>query len=389
MRCCIVCRVLWPGGVQRLGFGFAAELKRRGHSVDLAFVRDSGREIQFGELPPYRNLNPAESKHRLFARLFAYVTASFNPERGSDATVDPDLIAKFELTRATYDVVLYLDQYAALFSMFSRLRHGERHIVMIQETALNKEILAPRIIERFVTSQCDGLLTNSTRNKSIMTDGGCKDVVVIPPGVSILKELEPFSSRRNVAVSTTMWDTGRHPEALLDIAASLDKGSLVLAGSWADSKAYNEFIRVVDSRGLSGKVAVTGPISDANLAALYDSSKVAIRFGYNELGPGIGALEAMGRGLPIIVNRGLGIHDDLESAGAGIIADDKAPDRTAKDLLELFGNETAWNLYSQSSLRFAARYSWDTIGDLLERALNPTTLGPESNRTGRSSGRQE
>jgi glycosyltransferase involved in cell wall biosynthesis len=81
---------------------------------------------------------------------------------------------------------------------------------------------------------------------------------------------------------------------------------------------------------------------------------------------GNAALEAMQRGLPAIVTRGVGISDIIEEAGGGIVVEDTV-DALAAAMQRLLENPNACRAMGASGLRHVAeRYSWAAVAPQME-----------------------
>ena len=81
---------------------------------------------------------------------------------------------------------------------------------------------------------------------------------------------------------------------------------------------------------------------------------------------GNAALEAMQRGLPAIVTRGVGISDIIEEAGSGIVVEDTV-DALAGAMQRLLENPNVCRTMGTSGLRHVAeRYSWAAIAPQME-----------------------
>ena len=117
------------------------------------------------------------------------------------------------------------------------------------------------------------------------------------------------------------------------------------------------------------KVEVTGSISESDLQHLYQKCKVAIRFGYNEAGPGMGSLEAISHGIPLIINSGIGIKEVVSNNVNCIIVDEQNPQIVADVIEELSHNQLLWDKISESEKELAKSLSWESHALKLEKIL--------------------
>lgn len=369
VRIAIVARLLWPGGVQRICFAESRELSALGHHVDLIFVRDSGRLQTERATAEPRILAGPSSTRRILRPALQMLTSHYNPERGPDATVDADLVLAFELSRPRYDFVVYTDQFASMFAPLGRLLHGDMYCVYLHETSLKDDSPIKTLIERWGLSRSEFVITNSLGNERLLTRAGYSATTVLYPGVSPCLDSPGFDERADLIVSTTMWDSGRHPEALIDVAEQLDRGTIVLAGSWAEDELRERMKMLIRSRGLQERCQITGSLTEDELSDLYSRARAALRFGYAELGPGMGSLEAAARGLPLILNAGIGAREVLEVDQNYLLVDEANPAAVAKAITFLFSNRERWDRMHQNNLAIVGRLSWKAHGKKLEDCI--------------------
>lgn len=367
---CVLTRVLWPGGVQRVAIAEASRLSAIGYRVNLAFLRATDGGRKFVNLPPQVEVHIRKGRSsRLMRRLLRFVTLHYSPERGDDATVDLDLILRNEVNRPSYDFVIYNDQYAALFGSLGRFLHGGRVVVWIHESFLEHPSRLRRLIEAISLNAADLILTSADANRRILLRAGYADVFTLRLGCERVVEVPPFDQRENVAIAVTMWDHGRHPEALLDVAREMKSGRIILAGSWTRQSEMVTFQRFVIESQLADRLEVTGPIPDAQLSELYRRSKVFVRFGYDEKGPGMGCLEALRNGLPLIVNTGLGITEIVRNETNGVVVDAVDPRYVAAEIDSLFSDRPRWESISRANRALAETQSWESHATRLSSLL--------------------
>lgn len=356
----IVVRILWSGGVQRVAFEETKNLSNLGFRTELCFLR---KALDYDKLATaydidYKLFNRVGTS--VFSKILALITAHYSNGRGNYATVDLDRILEYEIIRKKYDYVIYFDQYASIFSFFFTKIRGEKKIVYVHETAFRETSILKKLIERISLFNSFKIITNSISNKEILEKAGYNNVLTLFPGLTIKENLPTFFERDNIALSVTKWDMGRHPEVFLEIAKYIKKGKIILAGGWTDTNYKINFQKSVVRLGLNNKLEVTDSISEESLLKLYSKAKVALRFGYNEKGPGMGALESISFGLPLIINNGIGIKEVLTKGVDCVIVDEKSSVVIAEYLDLFFSNSTEWEKYSYSALKKAKELSWET-----------------------------
>ena len=377
MKICIFVRILWPGGVQSIAFGEAKSLADRGHKVDLIFLRDSGRgKHPWSYWHPYSVIYSSEINQRPLHRLFCFITRIYAPERGEDSTVDLDLIKKFERKRDKYDIIIYYDQLSAFYANLGEKLHGDRFIVNVMETMYKRKRLLERYVERRALKNASGIITIGEKNYNILSKTQKKNLYLLYPGTELISNAPGFRQREDRILSVTMWDRGRHPELFLGIAKLLKRGTIYLMGDWTDKSFLNEYLEKVKSMGLADKIIVTGRIKKEELVMSYSLAKVLVRFGFDEFGPGMATLEAIGYGLPLIINNGIGMKEIIDSFGIdpSIVIDPDDFNGITEAIGKLLEDEEGWNLKHKNALSLAKSMSWEEHGRRLENIINEITL---------------
>ena len=330
MKILIVCRVLWPGGVQRMIFRQAEGLKLLGNEVDLVFIRDTGRY----KYPTNLNFEIFMTKNRsskLVDYILKRITSRYSPQRGEDAVVDIDYIRKFQKSiTKSYDLIYYSDEFAALFSEIVKKKNKAKLVVMIHEPIKKNGPFLWRQIEKKAIKNCDLVLTHSREAKILLSSIYNARIEEIYLGTDVINEIPGFENRKNYAVSVTMWDYGRHPEKLIEIGRKLSVGKIILIGNWTDNNYLEAMKREIKEKSLDERVVITGQVTENRLRLYYKEAKCSIRFGYNEKGPGMGALESISWGIPIIFNDGIGIKEVAADQKNGFLVDLEDTDLIAK-----------------------------------------------------------
>ncbi len=366
MKIAIIVRILWPGGVQRIAFAEAEGLSKLGNEVDLIFIRATDRFIYSSKVN-YRIMYDSSINKRFLGKILKKITLHYSPQRGEDATVDIDLIYKTEhKLNKKYDIIYYFDEFAAFFQNYNKKKFGNKTAVLIFEVALMEGSYLSKYIQRRAIKNADIVLTITNENLQSLEKAGVKNAYLIYPGLVLNDNIPKFDERENIAISVTMWDSGRKPEVLIEIGKRIKNGKLIIAGSWADNNYFNNIKKMIVENNLQDKVIVTGQIDENSLIELYKKSKVSIRFGYNEKGPGMGSLEAISWGLPLIINEGIGIRDLIKDSINGYIVNETDYDKIAQLIDDLFTDKNKWSMISYNNIQLAKDLSWENHCKLLD-----------------------
>ncbi|MBP1356956.1 MAG: glycosyltransferase family 4 protein [Sulfolobus sp.] len=346
----IAVRLLWNSGVPRVAVEEARVTK-----AFLYIYRDAGGNYDLSNIN-YKILRKREEKG-LLTPLFTFLTSLYAKHRGVDATVDLDLIIK--AVRIIKGFTLFHDQFAGITGYLRKIMYGEDYAVYLHETSLPIKGLKYSFIremERKVLGNARVVITNSQWNKSVLEEYGFSAEVVYPGCYPVEKINEKKDERIVLAVST--WDSGRKPEIYGEIAKRV-RGKFIMAGSWTREDTMKEFISKY------GKyVEVTGRVSDEELNRLYNRASVLVRFGFNERGPGMGVLEAMCHGVPVVVNEQLGGKELVTQGVNGYIVRDisEAVDR----INEIFEDQYK---FSREAWETGKRLSWRNHGEKLKEII--------------------
>lgn len=142
---------------------------------------------------------------------------------------------------------------------------------------------------------------------SLPCRGALRARLDIPQNAFVLLFLGRLHAKKGIEDTLEMF---RHLEAGDDV-------HLVLAGP--DEGGYTEtIIRWAESRGLAGRVHLTGPISGAERLQAFADADLFIALSASE-NFGLSVAEAMAARLPVVVRAGTGLSGWIEEAGAGLI----------------------------------------------------------------------
>lgn len=366
----ILVRVQWPGGPQRIAINESNLLRQKGFNVDLVFIRETEKKVKEFDGITQRVIYNKEVSRRPLQKIFSIITKHYNNGRGEDATVDLDLIAKYELLKSKSSIVIYFDQFTALFSILRKIRGPFKKIVFIHETAFRENSPLKKMIERIALFNSDYIITNSYFNQKILNKNGYRKVAVVYPGIKLSSDILNFNARSNICIIVTVFEPWRKPELFLDIAKYLRDTKIVMAGQWADQTYKIEIENKIKSMNLTDKVIITGLVDESVLENVYKISKIALRFGFDEHGPGMGALEAIGYGIPLIVNSGIGITELLEKYNYDLICEDISPEKIARVIDKLATDKIYWDKYHNIIMNIAKENSWDKHIDILSSIID-------------------
>jgi glycosyltransferase involved in cell wall biosynthesis len=369
MKIVIVVRILWTAGAPKIAIQEAKELKRLGHDVTLVFLRRARTLGGYSDLLNDIDWKVLSDGHNsFFTPLYDYITGLFMPDRRGEGRIDYDLLRKFPsfANEVGADYVICHDQWAGLAGYYTFRKYGIKYAVFLHERLSSFEV---PILGRLAQLYEMKVLKNAIRvfaitekvKKSAVETYGINPITNIP-GIPN-NVTNPFDRRKNVLLSVSMWDNGRHPHTYLKVAQEIQDFKLLIAGNWRDSELKSKMREEVRQMHLEDKVSFTDHLTEAQLSGLYRESKFLMRFGYGEYGLGTATLEAISFGLPLIVNSELGTAELIKEHKAGLVLDAETPQdvdmRKIVSFLENNNNIECYSAMQKGCEEIVSKYTWE------------------------------
>jgi glycosyltransferase involved in cell wall biosynthesis len=137
--------------------------------------------------------------------------------------------------------------------------------------------------------------------------------------------------------------------------------TLTIVDEGTPTKAYAS--ERVQAFGLTNRVTFTGKVSDERLRDLYQSSgAVALPSLYE--GFGLPAAEAMACGTPVVATRVGALPEVVGEEGGGLLVPPRDPQRLAKALLDILGNERVRKkMGSAGRQRVEDLFTWSRVAE--------------------------
>lgn len=362
MRVLILLRILWTAGAQKIAIQEAKELKSMGHDVVLVFLK--GRKIpEYDELLEGVNYNIlSEDGNSILSPIYWYITKKFMPDRGIESRVDYNLIRRFPkyVKNRHVDYIICHDQLAGLAGYYSFKKLGIKYSVFIHEKlSSNNDSLLQKIWHRYEYK----ILKNaanifSITEKIAKTVEEVYNIKSIPnyPGMEIIKSTE-FNKKENALIAVSMWDYGRKPELYLDIIENIPDLSLYFVGNFRIKDLETTFKEEIRERGLDNRVIMKQGIKESELIELYQNSKFAIRFGFEEYGIGTSVIEALENCVPLIMNSELGTAELIRKYNCGLVLGNINADEI-KRFIDEKNEEYSYKKLQQNIGKLSKEYTW-------------------------------
>jgi glycosyltransferase involved in cell wall biosynthesis len=236
------------------------------------------------------------------------------------------------------------------------------------------------LVERRNLAGAAAIHYTSTREREFAEETGVRTPgYVIPHGVNVrvfddVREGSLISLLPNFAERVLITFLGRLTEkkgldvlceAFARICAAEPRAHLVIAGP-DDEGLGSQLGRWIDDRGLAQRVSLPGLVSGSAKIELLRQSSVFVLPSRDE-NFGVTVAEALAARTPVIVTRGVAIHEEIERADAGLIVE-RTPGAVADALLRLLGDKQLGARLAENGRALVERtYSWDRAGEQLEK----------------------
>lgn len=347
----------------------ALEQAKRLPAQLVVYRQDANREVYDATPARVRYLRRSGTSGA-WTPLLQRATMLFNSDRGSDSTVDLDLVVA--AARGLSGPVLYHDQFAGLTGLIRRALVGDEYALYVHETSLGDRhgvmdltlrsplLAAPlRVYDRTILGKARVIFTNSRMNQSILDSAGYASRVAYPGCAPVDK---PSFTREPFILAVAVWERTKRPELYAELARRSGI-RVVLAGMWGRQEEMDAFRRFA-----RGHVEVTGSISEAELDRLSRTASLYVRFGYGERGPGQGGIQALGYGIPVMANPAIAASELIRTGENGYVVADL--DDAINRVQDLFSSPSLLRRMSEQAWLSALTLTWDAHASLIRDGLS-------------------
>ncbi|KKN87059.1 hypothetical protein LCGC14_0263290 [marine sediment metagenome] len=201
----------------------------------------------------------------------------------------------------------------------------------------------------------DVVIAPSTKSAELFKSEGCRNMIVIPHGTNLPKDVKPLPDRFDVGYLGALGpDKGVIYLVQAWTMLNYSDSRLILAGSGTEALAPE--IRNIAAEGLFvllGRVA--SPSDLYNVCSVYCQPSVTEGFG-------IEVLEAMAHGRPVIVSEGAGASDLVDDGVTGFVVPIRSPEAIAERINQLKALPS-YELaeMGQKAMRKARNFTWGRI----------------------------
>lgn len=289
------------------------------------------------------------------------------------------------------------------------------HLLMFHTTAHMKNVVAATAdretplrmeIERKLIDLADGLVAANPDEREDLI-GFMKTrvdkVCTVPPGVdlTLFRSGNQATARRELDLSPDdriIFSAGRIDpikafDTLLHAVSQMDESgktlTLVIAGGEIDADgepagALAELGALASTLGVRAMVRFAGSQPHDRLAVFYRAADVvAVPSRYESFG--LVAIEAMASGTPVVASNVGGLRFTVENDRSGYLVPHSDPDALAHALGRILNDDDLRHRLGAGALQRAEQFSWDTVGERIQRMYARLATGYRSDLCGKQS----
>jgi glycosyltransferase involved in cell wall biosynthesis len=368
MKIIILVRILWASGAQKIAIEEAKTLTQLGHEVKLVFLREteSGKLLE----PTLASLDYEIFSTRKPSWVYSTITGMFMPDRKGEGALDYNLLQDYPktVTPNEADLIICHDPWAGIAGYRINKKLNIPYSIFYHE-GISGEYPIP-LLGRFAKRTEENVLKKASKIFGVTAKVANSvrrvyEVEVIPnfPGMN-LQEYDIFNDKQDVLVASATWDKNRDPTKYIDILDELPDFTLYIVGRWRSGTEYQDFLNLLSSRKLSNRVIIEDRISESKLQTLYKKAKFNLRYGTNEMGPGMSNIESISHLTPIVVDSVLGISDlIIEYGGGGVV--DTWNSMNVSAYIRENNNELNYKKLQNQLLKIVNQFTWEKHSNIL------------------------
>ena len=181
------------------------------------------------------------------------------------------------------------------------------------------------------------------------------------------KKFTVYSEKVNQIALVSYWNEVKVPEMYIDLFESTGNYTFLMIVNWTSESYRDYFISKLKERKVFERVKFISGLSETEKDQIISMSKFYVRFGKGEYGPGYGSIEALELGVPLIINRELGISDFLLNYNCALIVDNPSETSVISSFINENDSLDRYQHLESEAKRFVAEHSWKShVEKLLE-----------------------
>ncbi len=371
------------GGVQKIALEDARELKKMGHSVTLLVLMRKGYHKNFKDFSKGVDIRflsdsyPFFLKHSIKFPIFSFF---------STLHILSPFLAALAVKENEFDIIV---SHGTTTCFTAQRLKKTRHIPYlalihdpmnyILKVAYKNSylrffvpILKPilKYLEKNLINDSEEVLLLSKLHQNFISKTYKTKTTILPAATRIPNKL-PLTSR-NFILASSRWETNKNPNLFLQMARQIPNAKIILAGTWSNNNEFIKFKAVIKKQNLSSQIQLNPYISENKLINLYQGARVfvhPIREAFS-----MGGLEAAANGCPIIIPKGSGITNYLNSGQDGIFVTNPSNDNFIRATKTVWENPALAIKMGTSAKSKVKNFSWESHAKKLLGIINQKLL---------------
>ncbi len=371
MKIAILVRILWSAGTQKFAIEETRALSEMGHDVELIFLRKSESGDVYSDLLKGLKYRIITAENRSpFVWFYDFITGIFMENRKGEGRVDYNLIRMFpSIVKDSFDLIICQDQWAGLAGYYTKKKYGTEYEVILHERVNDIPWVGgfKRILVRLALNYQKKVLLNAKKVLAVTIKVAesaesfyKKYNLKVVPNLMGLRELpfRKYSMKDNTIALVSFWSEIKAPDLYIDLFQKLEGYTILMIGNWTSETYKTSYYNKIKEAGVSKKIHFLQNLPETEKNDLISNSKFYVRFGRGEFGMGMGTLEAIEIGVPVIVNKELGISNYLESYKCGLVVDDTSDTNRIVKFIHEHDNQEAYQALQDELRRFVKDHNW-------------------------------
>ena len=380
MKIAILVRILWSAGTQKFAILQAMALAEAGHEVEIIFLRKTNSGKVYDDILKDMNYKVLSEENRSpLVPIYDWITGIFMSNRKGNGRVDYNLIRMFpRYAKNRYDLIICQDQWAGLAGYYTWKKYKTPYYVIMHERVNEFPWIKGirRVLAWFALHYQKVILLNATKVLSLtkkvadtvneMYSKYNIKCIYDFPGMHE-KKFTVYSEKLNQIALVSYWNEVKVPEMYIDLFESIGNYTFLMIGNWTSESYRDYFISKLKERKVFERVKFISGLSETEKDQIISMSKFYVRFGKGEYGPSYGSIEALELGVPLIINRELGISDFLLNYNCALIVDNLSETSVISSFINENDSLDRYQHLESEAKRFVAEHSWKShVEKLLE-----------------------
>ena len=170
-------------------------------------------------------------------------------------------------------------------------------------------------------------------------------------------------------VLVSYWNEVKFPELYFNVFSKIADFKFIMIRNSISEAYRKKYMEKLAEYNLISRVTLISGLSEDEKNNIIAGSKFYLRFGRGEYGPGYGSIEVLQLGVPLIVNRDLGIVDEIEGYNVGFVVDNPKDADKILGFIEEYNRAESYNELQDGIRQFNNDHSWKRHCEILLEGL--------------------